>query len=91
MAISAGGHHTCGLGEDGVAVCWGSGVDGQSSPPSGETFQGDQCGRATYLRASRGRRGSLLGQRSNRSVERAGWRDIRGHKRGPGSYVRPAR
>ena len=35
MDISAGHYHTCGLREDGAAVCWGSDSSGKSSPPDG--------------------------------------------------------
>ncbi len=33
--LSAGGEHSCGVGTDGVAVCWGNDRLGQSSPPAG--------------------------------------------------------
>ncbi len=37
-SISTEGLHSCGLREDGTAVCWGSNRDGEGSPPSGERF-----------------------------------------------------
>ena len=37
-AISSGTLHTCGLREDGSAVCWGNNAYGEASPPEGETF-----------------------------------------------------
>ena len=36
--ISAGGHHTCGLREDGTAMCWGKDIEGRISPPNDERF-----------------------------------------------------
>lgn len=33
-----GGKHTCGLRADGVAICWGSDILDQSSPPDYERF-----------------------------------------------------
>ncbi len=39
IAISSGELHTCGLRTDGTAVCWGSNLYGQSSPPEGERFK----------------------------------------------------
>ena len=38
VSIGVGGTHTCGLREDGTAVCWGDNKHGQSSPPAGEKF-----------------------------------------------------
>ena len=38
VSIGVGGAHTCGLREDGTAVCWGSNRHGQSSPPGSEQF-----------------------------------------------------
>ena len=38
VSISGGTIHTCGLSQDGSAVCWGNDEAGQASPPSGETF-----------------------------------------------------
>ena len=32
-SIGSGGRHTCGLREDGAAVCWGADGEGQASPP----------------------------------------------------------
>ena len=37
-AISSGYFHTCGLREDGSAVCWGDDELGQARPPEGETL-----------------------------------------------------
>jgi alpha-tubulin suppressor-like RCC1 family protein len=37
--VSAGWYHTCGLTQDGSAVCWGRDDDDQSTPPSGVSFQ----------------------------------------------------
>ena len=35
-SVSAGGHHSCGVRNDGTVACWGDDVFGQSSPPPGE-------------------------------------------------------
>ena len=35
VAIDSGYAHTCALRDDGSAVCWGSDLDGNSSPPDG--------------------------------------------------------
>ena len=37
-AISAGAWHTCGLREDGVAVCWGANSSGRVNAPVGYSF-----------------------------------------------------
>ena len=37
-SISSGVWHTCGLREDGIAICWGNDFLGQSSPPKNERF-----------------------------------------------------
>ena len=37
-SISTGWVHSCGLRDDGTAVCWGSNQDGKASPPAGERF-----------------------------------------------------
>ncbi len=42
--VSSGYEHTCGLLEDGSAVCWGSDSRGQSSPPDGR-FKAVSSGR----------------------------------------------
>ncbi len=36
--LSSGGSHTCGLRENGTAVCWGNDEVGQASPPRSERF-----------------------------------------------------
>ena len=38
ISISTGRAHSCGLREDGTAVCWGSNQDGKASPPARERF-----------------------------------------------------
>ena len=43
-AISTGLFHTCGLREDGAAVCWGLNEVGESSPPAGLTFTAISAG-----------------------------------------------
>ena len=45
VAISAGGHHTCGVREDGTAVCWGNNEQGQSTPVQGK-FTAISAGRS---------------------------------------------
>ena len=37
-SITTGWVHSCGLREDGTAVCWGSNQEGKASPPVGERF-----------------------------------------------------
>ena len=37
-AISSSWQHTCGLREDGTAVCWGRDESGQASPSANERF-----------------------------------------------------
>ncbi len=43
-SISTGWVHTCGLRQDGTAVCWGSNQHGKSSPPPGERFRAISSG-----------------------------------------------
>ena len=38
VSLSTDYMHSCGLREDGTAVCWGSNRDGEASPPAGEKF-----------------------------------------------------
>ncbi len=38
VSISSGGDLTCGLREDGIAVCWGDNETGKASPPGAETY-----------------------------------------------------
>ncbi len=38
VSISTGWVHSCGLREDGTALCWGSNQHGKSSPPEDENF-----------------------------------------------------
>ena len=43
-SISTGWVHSCGLREDGTAVCWGSNQGGKASPPAGEKFVSVEAG-----------------------------------------------
>ena len=38
VTISSGNSHSCALGEDGRAACWGNNEHGQATPPTGERF-----------------------------------------------------
>ena len=44
VSISTGWVHSCGLREDGTAICWGSNQDGKASPPEGERFMAIAAG-----------------------------------------------
>ena len=52
--ISSGGWHTCGLREDGVAVCWGQDRSGQATPPQGEAFTAISSGDFSHVRLAGG-------------------------------------
>ena len=43
-SISTGWVHSCGLREDGTAVCWGSNQDGKATPPAREKFASVDAG-----------------------------------------------
>ena len=43
-AMDAGEQHTCALRPNGAAVCWGSNLYGQLTPPQGETFASISAG-----------------------------------------------
>ena len=38
VSLSTNNIHSCGLRQDGTAVCWGNNRRGEASPPAGETF-----------------------------------------------------
>ena len=61
-SVSSGPEHTCGLREDGSAMCWGR---IQSTPPEGETFSAISFGGAHGC-----------GLRENGSVVCWGWNDL---------------
>ena len=60
-AISSGEHHTCGLREDGSAVCWGDNRHGRASPPEGGIFTAISKWRVAHLWPAGRRVGGVLG------------------------------
>ena len=56
-AITAGAHHTCALGEDGAASCWGLGTEGQLGADDRESssFPVDVAGSMRFSELSAGR------------------------------------
>lgn len=77
-AITAGGAHTCAIDADGNAVqtrgaarCWGSDLDGQSSPPSGVVFEAITAGGSHTCGLLRNGRVACWGDNTNGQAPRA--------------------
>ena len=103
MAVTGGDSHTCGLRQDGTAVCWGINHEpsdgawyGQASPPQGMQFTAISAAVHSHLRLAPGRLAPLLGRglRDSRAgahdLRRHHQRDLRCRKRRLGVHVRPS-